>query len=80
MKKIGICFWLHVCKRLNELNRGFFSNEEIRNYAMDYESAYRNDDKYVINSLIDELSTYSDPVLDAYVSRIRCRNTAYICK
>lgn len=80
MSRIGICFWIHVCRRLNAVNRGFFSDEEIRNYAMDYESAYRNDDKYIISSLIEELSTYGDPMLDAYAARIRCRNTAYICK
>lgn len=80
MTKIGICFWIHVCKRLNEVNRGFFSNEEIRDYAMTYESAYRNGDRYIISSIIDELSTYGDYTLDTYVSRIRCRNMAYICK
>lgn len=68
MKKIGICFWIHLCKALNACNRGYFSNEEIRNFALDYKWCFENDDFETIKTVCDELTACG---LDYYADVIK---------
>lgn len=66
--KLSLAFFVHLCNKLNVLNRGFFSRDEIKQYSTDYYSAWLHGDTYTIGELKKEMSTFSE--LDYYTSKL----------